>query len=178
VDIARRRAAPGRTLHGAAAGGCVASRSRRAGLLARARGACCFCAVWRGAAVSGRWRCVLAALSRFRGPSARSRWDRSTDGASPVSLGLAKDAYGAMLAITVEEEDGSSSCAREKKPRINYAPQHTHNLRRYIISTRHIELTACVELYITRFNIEPEIVSRRCRTLGSAAVPLSLIGVL
>ena len=112
----------------------LAAASRRAGLLARARGACCFCAVWRGA-VSGRWRCVLAALSRFRGPSARSRWDLSTDGASPVSLGLEKDAYGAMLAITVEEEDGSSSCAREKKPRINYAPQHTHNLRRYIITT-------------------------------------------
>ena len=126
--------------------------------------------VWRRSAGFGVRRHVRARIVNRRGAAV-----------SPVSL--AKDAYGAvvrgvMLAITVEEEDGSSSCAREKKPRINYAPQHTHNLRRYIISTRHIELTACVELYITRFNIEPGIVSRRCRTLGSAAVPLSLIGVL
>ena len=45
VDIARRRAAPGRTLHGA--GGCVASR----GLVARRGAACCLC----GLARCGKW---------------------------------------------------------------------------------------------------------------------------
>ena len=133
----------------------LAAASRRAGLLRSAGCMLLLCGLVR----CSKWPVAV----RFGGRSAgfevrrhvRALWDRSTDGAavSPVSLGLAKDAYGAvvrgvMLAITVEEEDGSSSCAREKKPRINYAPQHIHNLRRYIISTRHIELTACVELYI------------------------------
>ena len=128
----------------------LAAASRRAGLL---RSAGCMlllcglvrCSKWPVAVRFGGAQPVLRSVGTF------ALWDRSTDGAavSPVWVSLAKDAYGAvvrgvMLAITVEEEDGSSSCAREKKPRINYAPQHTHNLRRYIKSTRHIELTACV----------------------------------
>ena len=76
--------------------------------------------VWRRSAGFGVRRHVRARIVNRRGAAV-----------SPVSL--AKDAYGAvvrgvMLAITVEEEDGSSSCAREKETRL-IMPQHTHNLR-------------------------------------------------
>ena len=90
VDIARRRAAPGRTLHGA--GGCVASR----GLVAR-RGVHAACAVWRGAvSVAGGgevWRRSVGFGVRRH---VRARIvNRRGAAVSPVSL--AKDAYGAVV---------------------------------------------------------------------------------